>query len=408
MTKKDIAELKRRFKKDECTFTRMSGCYVDCEKNIVLKLSETFLNLEDIEYYKYLEIAKKTLSGTLGNNLLELDFPLEQEKPGNRQQSLLALKESKLKNEDLLDSFYNLVIENYEYAGNYLILLFHDAYDVMTKTSDNLKLDESEEVYEYLLCAICPVTLSKPALGYLESENRIGPRNRDWVVSAPENGFLFPAFTNRSSDIHSLLYYTKNPKEPQTAFMEAGLGCNPVRTATEQKVVFDHIVCNALGIEDKKDNHLLLEIQEQISNLVQEQEEQADEEPVLLTTDTMQEILEESGIPEEASQKIEQTYREHFTETPIIAEALIDQKALAIHAQKKKEMELTNQVKTLKEELDLTKKAEQAVTNYDVFVRVKPEKVTEITSQLIDGKKYILIPLEDNEQANVNGLDTDL
>ena len=166
MNKKDILELKRRFKKDACTFTRLCGCYVDADRNKVTTFGETFLNLEDEEFYKYLEIAKKVMSGTIGNNILELEFPTAEEAPGGRQQFLMGLRESALKNDDLMDTFYDLVIENYSYVGNYLILVFHDAYDVMTKTSDNNKLDESEEVYEYLLCAICPVTLTKPGLGY--------------------------------------------------------------------------------------------------------------------------------------------------------------------------------------------------------------------------------------------------
>ena len=181
MNKKEVLELKRRFKKETCTFTRLCGCYVDGEKNKVTDLRETFLNLEDEEFYKYLEIAKKTLSGTLGNNLLQLDFPLEEEGTGGRQRFLMGLRDSKLKNDDLLERFYEMVIENYEYAGHYLILIFHDAYDVMTKTSDNNKLDESEEVFEYLLCAVCPVQLSKPGLGYREDENRIGQIGRAHV-----------------------------------------------------------------------------------------------------------------------------------------------------------------------------------------------------------------------------------
>ena len=132
MDKKGVAELKRRFTKENCTFTRLCGCYVDAGKNKVVDLSETFLNLEDEEFYKYLEIAKKTLSGTIGNNLLELNFPLDEEAAGGRQQFLLGLRESKLKNPELLERFYDMVIESYDYAGNYLILLFHDAYDVMT------------------------------------------------------------------------------------------------------------------------------------------------------------------------------------------------------------------------------------------------------------------------------------
>ena len=238
MNKKDVLELKRRFKKDACTFTRLCGCYVDSDRNKVSTFGETFLNLEDEEFYKYLEIAKKVMSGTIGNNILELEFPTAEEAPGGRQQFLMGLRESALKNDDLMDTFYDLVIENYSYAGNYLILVFNDAYDVMTKTSDNNKLDESEEVYEYLLCAICPVTLTKPGLGYREDENRIGPRIRDWVVGAPDTGFVFPAFTDRSSDIHSVMFYTKDTKAPHSEFMESGLGCGTKLTATEKKSYF--------------------------------------------------------------------------------------------------------------------------------------------------------------------------
>ena len=231
MNKKDILELKRRFKKDACTFTRLCGCYVDADRNKVTTFGETFLNLEDEEFYKYLEIAKKVMSGTIGNNILELEFPTAEEAPGGRQQFLMGLRESALKSDDLMDTFYDLVIENYSYVGNYLILVFHDAYDVMTKTSDNNKLDESEEVYEYLLCAICPVTLTKPGLGYREDENRI----RDWVVGVPDTGFVFPAFTDRSSDIHSVMFYTRDTKTPHAEFMESGLGCGTKLTATEKK-----------------------------------------------------------------------------------------------------------------------------------------------------------------------------
>ena len=217
MNKKDILEIKRRFKKEACTFTRMCGCYVDADRNKITKIGETFLNLEDEEFYKYLEIAKKVLSGTIGNNLLELEFPLAEEAAGGRQQFLMGLRESRLKNDDLMDTFYDMIIDSYDYVGNYLILIFHDAYDVMTKTSDNDKLDESEEVYEYLLCAICPVNLTKPGLGYREDENRIGPRIRDWVVGAPDTGFVFPAFTDRSTDIHSVMFYTRSLFAPRGA-----------------------------------------------------------------------------------------------------------------------------------------------------------------------------------------------
>ena len=166
MNRKDILELKRRMKKEECTFTKIRGCYVDSKKNIILHINETFLNLVDEEFFKYLEIAKKTLSGTIGNNLLELEFPPEEEQPGGKQNFLLGLRDSKLKDDGLLERLYELIIDNYDYDGNYLILVYHDAYDVIVKTNDNNKLDESEEVYDYIICSICPVELTKAGLGY--------------------------------------------------------------------------------------------------------------------------------------------------------------------------------------------------------------------------------------------------
>lgn len=409
MTKKDIAELKRRFKKEECTFTRMCGAYVDGNKNILVRMNETFLNLETEEFYKYLEIAKKTLSGTVGNNLLNLEFPLAEEEVGGKQQFLMGLKSSDLKNEELLDRFYEMIINSYDYVGNYLILLFHDAYDVMTKTSDNAKLDESEEVFEYILCAICPVALSKPGLGYRKDENRIGPRIRDWVVCPPDNGFVFPAFSDRSSDIHSLIYYARDAKEPHAEFMAEGLGCDPKRTATEQKVAFHSIIKNAIGEDEEDSQEILMNIQENISHYVEEHEEPDFKEaaPVIMTKDTIPSLMTEINIPEDVIKQIEESYAEEFGDMPPAAEYLIDAKALAANAQKKKAMILEEEVKTLKQQLEEKGVSgeipEESIETFDVVLRVRPQKVNQIKSEVIDGQKCLIIPLDEDESANVNG-----
>ena len=408
MDKKGVAELKRRFTKENCTFTRLCGCYVDAGKNKVVDLSETFLNLEDEEFYKYLEIAKKTLSGTIGNNLLELNFPLDEEAAGGRQQFLLGLRESKLKNPELLERFYDMVIESYDYAGNYLILLFHDAYDVMTKTTDNNALDESEEVFEYLLCAICPVQLSKPGLGYREDENRIGPRIRDWVVSVPDSGFLFPAFTDRSTDIHSLMFYTKDTKAPHAEFMELGLGCGARRTATEQKMTFHSIVKQASGDDLAKSGQVLMEIQQNLNDLVEEKAE-LEEDPVILTPELLTNVMEESGVAPEKAEKIGKTCAEEFAEEAPLAENVVDSKALAANEQIQKEKELVAQVEVLQQQLkekQIEEEADEVVKTYDVVLRVKPEKVSQIKSEVINGQKCLVIPMAEDEHANVNGVNT--
>lgn len=376
MDNKDVLELKRRFKKEACTFTRMCGCYVSVDKEKITKISETFLNLEDEEFYKYLEIAKKTLSGKIGNNLVELNFPNEEEKAGGRQQFLMGLRDCKLKNDDLLDTFYDMVIDNYDRVGNYLILIFHDAYDVMTKTSDNSKLDESEEVYEYLLCAICPVELTKPALGYREAENRIGARIRDWVVGMPETGFVFPAFTERSTDIHSVMFYTKNTVNPHVEFEDSVLGCMEHMTSDQKKVEFAQIVKDVVGDDDDEETiQIYNEVQDTLNEVLQNEQEKAEEsstnepdEPlkVVLTEQIINEVIQKVNLFEDQKEAIKKSCADVIPEDTEVAE-IIDEKAIKAAEQtrylnKLKELLLTAaEVLEKKGETELVREIRDAV-----------------------------------------------
>lgn len=418
MNKKDISEIKKRLTKNGCTFTRVCGCYVDADHNKITKIGETFLNLDDEEFYKYLDIAKKVFSGTIGNNILELEFPLSEEAAGGRQQFLMGLRESKLKNDDLLDAFYDHVIENYDYVGNYLILIFHDVYDVITKTTDNDNLDESEEVYEYLLCAICPVNLTKPGLGYLADDNRIGPRIRDWVVGVPDTGFVFPAFTDRSSDIHSVMFYTRDTKTPHAEFMESGLGCNTRLTATEKKLTFQDIVRDVIGEEDDESKALYMDIHENIYDRIDiPVEEDAEPIPVIMTPSTIEEVLTEIGLDEERTAAIKNHYEKAFSAEDLpTADYLADPKVVEANVRRKDRLELVGQVENLKQQLEATRSLPvtesededevPVVKTYDVILRVKPEKATQIHSQIINGQKCLVIPMDEDEHAAINGVNT--
>lgn len=480
MRKKDILELKKRLKKDYCTFTKMCGCYVNGEKNVILKFRETFLNLDEDEFHKYMEIAKKVLSGTIGNNILELNFPVNEEYINESQIALMKLKNSKLKDDALLDEFYDTIIDNYDYTGNVLILLFHDAYDVITKTKDNAKLDESEEVYEYVLCAICPVSLSEPGLRYCEEDNRISARIRDWVVEVPTHGFVFPAFIDRSTDVNSIMYYTKNAKDPHYELMENALGCYSKQTATIQKETFQSIIKGSLSDDEQKAEKVFMEVQENLNAMIEEFNatyEDVDCDPIILSKDDIQTLMLECGVPEEATAKIEKAYVECFEDDMPLAENLLDSKTLKVNAQRKKEEHLQKQVEVLQNKLeqvkqeaasekklqaaneniddepstediveissestensiepsvgetsevsednndqedntnsevnegDLTDSSEETLNNetqYDVILQVKPEKIPQIKSQIIDGQKCIIIPISDDEQTTVNGQD---
>ncbi len=426
MTKKDILELKRRMKKEACTFTKLCGCYVDGNKNIILKINETFLNLKDEEFFKYLDIAKKALSGTIGNNLLELEFAPVGEGEDSMQSFLLGIRDSKLKNEALLDRLYEKIIEKYDYTGNYLILLFHDAYDVVIKTSDNNKLDESEEVYDYVLCAVCPVELSKAALGYREDENRIGARMRDWVVGMPEVGFLYPAFTDRSTDIHAVMYYTKDAKETHTEFMEEILGCKSRRSGTEEKETFKSVIENVIG-DDEQSNEVFIKLQKNLNYMIEEEEalNYGSKEPLMLTNSSVKELMEDTDISDEIKGKIEKAYDETFGEEPPEAKNLLDKKVLERSAKRDRTVELEKQVNVLKQQLENKKSADDEppfdtdetpfdadepldvnFASADISLNVSQSKLTEIKTEIIDGKKCIVIPVEEGESTSINGVNT--
>ena len=404
MNKKEVAEIKRRLKKESCTIQHMCGCYVDAEKNKLVTFSQKFLNLEEDEFYKDWEIAGKALSGTLGNNLLELEFPIDEEAVGGRQQILMALRASKLEDDALLDTYYDLIIDSYDYVGNYLITLYYDVYDVPLKGTDELAMDESDEVYEYLLCCICPVALSKPGLGYLEGEHRIGARIRDWVVGPTDTAFLFPAFNGRATDIHSTLVYTKNAKEPHAEFWANGLGCGTKRTATQKRDAFENMVVQTLGPDDEETKDTVLDVQQNLNDFILVEKEKVDkDEPILLDGEMITEILTDAGISEPKAEKITASYESFFEDTLPDAQELLDAKAI-------KNNEVRVEKKQLQEKVvDLTKKLEDAGvitsdgTDIDVVVKVTPEKVEEIHTAFVDGKRCLVIPMKEDEEAKING-----
>ena len=393
MDKKSIGELRRRLKKDSCTFTKICGCYVDDEKNKVTKIDEIFLNLEDEEYYKYLEISKKVLSTNLGNNLLELNFPLEEEKPGGHQQFLMGLKKSGLKDEGLLDTFYDMIIEKYDSLGNYLILIYHDVYDVMTKTSDNNKLDESEEVYEYIICAVCPMILSKPGLGYNKDKQKIGTLNREWMVGMPETGFVFPAFNDRSSDIHSVLMYTADSKNPHKEMIEDILGCREKLTFAQKQDVLCDMVQEVVAEESVKDVMESINIElAQISGA---------EPETYISQNHIKDALEYAGIQDTKAAQIGENYISSISSAedaslPLIGD-IVPNKAAKIVKDNNEKYLLKEEIKELNRKI-----ADISESGGDIIIKVNPDKKDFIRRENINGETCVVIPVSDDESVKIN------
>lgn len=372
MISKEILEIKKQFTPENCSITRMRGCYVDHEKNRKWETGRSFLTLPEEEAFKYFEIFKQTLTGTLGKKLINMEFPLSQEEPGGTQEFLYRLRDSKLEDEALIDEFYNKIIDNFEFEENYYIILIHAVYDVPGRTSDGIEMfDASDNIYEYILCSICPVKLSKAGLSYDVDQNSIIGRTRDWVVDAPVKGFLFPAFNDRTADIHQALYFTKKPEELQPKLIEELLGSDIPLSAENQKVTFNEIISTTLA--EECDFEMVRCIHDNLQEMMEENKEEP--EPLELDKFDMRRLLEQSGASLEKLEKVEAVFEETAGEKRRLMAANIAE----------------------------TKKF--SIKTPDVLIKVSPDRADLIQTRMIDDRKCLVIAI--NDHVAVNGVDID-
>ena len=370
MNKKEISEIKKLFTTTHCAVTRICGCYVDAEKNQKTKLKEAFLSLPEEEMFKYFNIFRKSLSGTLGKNLVQMEFPLEQEASGGTQEFLLQLCNSQLRDDALIEEFYQKVIENYIDPENYYIILIHGAYDIPARASDNLEMDDaSDYVYEFLLCSICPVKLSKPGLHYNADANTIENLIQDWIVEAPDIGFLFPAFTDRNTDIHNLMYYSKKPDVIQTDIINNLLGCRIPLSAKTQKETFQTIIEETL--DNTCDFETVMAIQENLNEMIEERKE--DPEPLTLDKYEVKRLLADSGVVNEKLEEFDDLY----------ASVVSDEQAGFVAS-------------------NVASMRSYEIRTPDVIIKVSPDKAQLIESKVIDGIPYLMIQATD--QVEINGI----
>ena len=368
MNKKEVAEIKRLFTPDRTPITRICGCYVDADKNKKTKMKEAFLSLPEEEMFKYFEILKKTLSGTIGRNLLDMEFPLTEEASGGAQEYLMRLKKSQLKDDELLDEFYDKIIENFLYPENYYIVIIHGAYDIPKKASDGIEMfDASDDVYEFLLCSICPVKLTKPGLCYNEDTNTIEERIRDWFVEVPVTGFLFPAFTDRNTDIHSVLYYSKNPEELNADFARLLLGCELPLSASSQKETFNTLISETLQGECTYET--VKTIHQELNDLLDERKD--DPNPPALDKNDVKRLILENGATEETLEHFEEEFEQSGgnNQTSLYVSNVVNRRKFEIKTP-------------------------------NIVISVKPECADLIETRMLDGRPYFVIPADDSVEVN--------
>lgn len=370
MNKKECNEIKKLFTPANCAVSRICGCYVDAEKNKKTELKEAFLSLPEEEAFKYFTIFRNGLSGTIGKNLLNMEFPLHAEEEGGTQNFLLKLRDSELKDDGLIEEFYDRIIANFDYGENYYIILIHCAYDIPAKATDGSEMfDASDYVYEFIQCTICPVKLSKAGLCYNSMTNAIENRIRDWLVEAPVTSFLFPAFNDRNTDLHSLLFYAKNGEQLPDTLIDEVLGCHTPMSAKSQKETFQAIVEETLG--DNCDFETVKSIHENLSELAEETKDEP-VQPVLNKTQLKQ-LLENNGADPEKLQEFDSRYAdvEDGPETSFTVSNVVNTRSFEIKTP-------------------------------DVIIKVAPDKTDLVENRMIDGRPCLVIAI--NEHVEINGI----
>ena len=370
MTRKELNEIKSQYTLEDCGILRLCGCYVDGERNKITQFNENFLNLPEEEKHKYFDIFKKTLSGTPGKNLVDMKFNVDAYADEGARTFLMNLRDSGLKDDRLLDEFYDRIINNYSYVGNYLILLINQVYDIPAVTTDNIEMDDaSDEVYSYILCSICHVNLSKPGLGYDEEDNNFHDKKQNHMVDVPDVGFLFPAFNKRSADEDMTLFYTKDVSEFEDGLIDCLLDCAVPLPAKQQKETFTSLVNEALG--EEADLEIVKNIHENLEQIIEEKKQESPA-PVMLDKTEMKDLLEKSGVKEERLENFE----EHF------------------------EMAAGDHGKLVASNVSSGKKFE--VKTPDVVIKINSDKTDIVSTQVIDGRQCLVIQID--ERLEVNGI----
>lgn len=369
MNRKEIAEIRRRFNIDKNAISCVRGCYVNDRREIVSTFNRPLLSFPQEEAEKYLAIFKRTLAGIPGKNLIDINFRPDQVMDDECHKLLMGLRNTALTVDQGVERLFERIIDALNLEGHYLILLMHDAYDVPFRTRDDQKIDEiNEEVFNYILLSICPVKMTKPSLSYFAEDNDFHTRESDWVVAAPELGFMFPTFDDRATNIYNALYFTRDAAEMHDEFIDAVFNTDKPVPATVQKETFQAILEDTL--EDDLNFDVVQTVHEQIRDMIEANNQDKTAEPLVISRREVTGMLESCGVPEEKVVAFETRYDEAFGQgMPLKAQNIVEPKKFEVRTP-------------------------------DVVVQVNPLRSDLVETRIIDGFKYILIRADEGVEVN--------
>lgn len=369
MIEKEVSEIRRRFRYEENNITHIIGCYVNERKEIISKFTKPLSMMKEVETEMFLSLMKKTLSGTLGKNLVDIEFSTDQVVNSPEHKLLMELRKSELKSDETVDILLQKIVDSLFMETNYVILLAFDRYDIVYKGKDGGNFtDASNEVFNYFLCSVCPVKETKASISYSFEEEMFKGIKGNLVASAPSYGFMFPSFADRTTNIYHSLYYSKNFDNEE--FANSIFGRELPMTAIAQKETFQSILAESL--EDECDFDLVQTVHEKFSEMIETHKLNKEVEPLFVSKNQVKDMLEDCGVSEEKVEVFDEKFDTEFgSDTEIRPRNIINTKQFEINTP-------------------------------DIVIKVKPEKSNLIETKIIDGKKYILINAQ--EDIEVNGV----
>lgn len=369
MNEREIGEIRRRVRRDRTNMTSIYGCYVNAQKEIVSSFRQSVGMMSENEAEKYFSVMKRTLSGGVGKNLIDIHFSTAQVADSPEHKLLMELRKTALQDDDLRMQLYQKIIESVSFDEGFLILVGCDSYDVPFKSKDGLKQnDASGEVYTYLLCSVCPVKQTKPGLRYLAEEKVFHDSGIAQIVAAPELGFIFPAFDDRSANIYSALLYTHSTKNSAQTFVDALFCVEAPKPAAEQKKSFEALLSASLSDECSYD--VVQTVHDHVRQCIDLHKESKEPQPLLVSKKQIETALKSGGASDTSLAKFSVEYDSVFGfEAQLHPKNIIDNRHFEIKTP-------------------------------DVSIKVNPERSDLIETRVIGGVKYILICADENVEVN--------
>lgn len=203
--REDMLELTRRMTPARNCFDRIAGAYVDDLGEVDESFNIHFGKLSGSEKAKNLVLAKMIPFSDTNVQLKEYTFSEAVKGKNSMWQLLVAMQQCGLKNDALMEVFYEQISDGYPVDYPFAVYVFHGVYDVPLKASDKESLWESEEVYDFLVCTVSPM-------------------KGEYEPDTPVFGFLFPAFSDRSGDKNKINIFHADPEEMEEGLMYKLLG----------------------------------------------------------------------------------------------------------------------------------------------------------------------------------------